>query len=177
MTSPIAYDAVMPTDFATIAKDFDFNSARLGKVDFPDDFVKDYIALFTRDDDILQSDKGYAPVSLGAGPLGVTDIFSPGDIFVINNLLNESIYAEEGAVILPPGLYAVAELQDAIGRVYLMINLDAVSADYGGMFLWRKAHDALGTGDNAQPPVKVAGNLGEFLDSLITFEEASSAGS
>lgn len=42
------------------------------------------------------------------------------------------------------------------------------------MFFWRKAHDALGTGDNTNPPVFAADSLGIYFAGLMT-EDAAEA--
>lgn len=52
------------------------------------------------------------------------------------------------------------------GRLQLMVNLDDTSADYGKIYTWRRAHDALGQGDNTEPLGFVADTLQEFLDGL-----------
>lgn len=79
-----------------------------------------------------------------------------------NKILDESLYAEKGSIIIPPGFYVVCECYDALGMVYLTANLARDSADYGKMFFWRKAHDAVGTGDNASPPIFAADSLGDY---------------
>lgn len=100
------------------------------------------------------------------------NILGPGQIFMANKILHESLYAEEGSTIIPPGFYVVCECYDALGMVYLTVNLAKDSADYGKVFFWRKAHDTIGTGDNANPPVFAANSLGDYFAGLMTEADA-----
>ncbi|MBL3560142.1 hypothetical protein [Rhodovulum sulfidophilum] len=169
MSNP--YENVKGRDFA---KGFDFNSLHLGKVDFPDQFVADYVTEFLDGPDRLETEIGYSVARFASGPV-ICDpamLLGPADIYWINRILDESLYAEKGAIILPPGYYVVAECYDDSGTVYLTINLDQGGGDYGKIFFWRKAHDALGTGDNTDPPTFAADTLGAYFAGLKTEAEA-----
>ncbi len=166
------YEDIDPLAFAEIAKGFDFRSPRLGVVDFPDGFVRDYVRIFENSAALDETDALYSPPTLGHGIIMFDNIFGPGDIFSINKILDESLYAETGSIIIPPGFYVVAECYDSIGKVYLAVNLDKEGADHGKMFFWRKVHDALGTGDNTNPPAFAANNLGAYFAGLMTEAEA-----
>ncbi|MBL3560144.1 hypothetical protein [Rhodovulum sulfidophilum] len=172
MSNP--YEDVKGKDFASIAKGFDFNSPHLGKVDFPDQFVTDYVAEILHGPDRLETEIGYSVARFASGPV-ICDpamLLGPRHIYSINRILDESLYAEEGSIILPPGHYVFAECYEDRGKVYLTINLDHGSGDYGKIFFWRKAHDALVTGDNTDPPAFAADTLGAYFAGLKTEAEA-----
>ncbi|OLS51333.1 hypothetical protein [Rhodovulum sulfidophilum] len=84
-------------DFADIAKGFDFNSLHLGKVDFPDHFVKDYVAQILHGPDRLETEIGYSVARFASGPV-ICDpamLLGPAFIYSINRILDESPYAEK----------------------------------------------------------------------------------
>ncbi|MBL3563346.1 hypothetical protein, partial [Rhodovulum sulfidophilum] len=172
MSNP--YEDVRGEDFARIAKGFDFQSPHLGKVDFPDQFVADYVAQIVRGESQDESEIDYSVARLGAQyeVIMYWGLLGPGYIYSINRILDESLYAEKGSIILPPGLYVFGECYGDRGIVYLTVNLDQGSGDYGKIFFWRKAHDALGTGDNTDPPAFAADTLGAYFAGLKTEAEA-----
>lgn len=161
------YEDTAPLAFAGVAKGFDFKSERLGIVDFPDDFVRDYVQVFENSSHWDETDAVYWPQDLGHGVLMFENILAPGDIFMTNKILEESLYSEEGAIIIPPRFYAVVECFDQLGEVYLTVNLVKGSSEYGKMYFWRKAHDELGTGDNTKVPVFASDSLGAFFAGLL----------
>lgn len=120
------YEGVNSVDFAQIAKDFDFRSAHPGVVDSPDQFVQDYVEEMRNAPDRLETGIGYSVAHFADGSI-ICDpamLLGPGDIYWINKILDESLCAEEGAIILPPDLYAIGECYDDYGKVYLMANLE-----------------------------------------------------
>ena len=166
------YDDVKPLNFADVATGFDFRSPKLGIVDFPESFVRAYVRVFENAAYYDDTDAVFWPQSLGHGAIMFENILAPGDIFAINKTLEESLYADKDAVVLPPGLYAAVECVDDLGPVYLMVNLIKTAPEYGKMYFWRKAHEALGTGDNTTLPVYAAANLGAFFEGLLPESEA-----
>lgn len=164
--------------FSQVATDFDFDDPRLGRVSFPADFVAAYQADALRwleDGDALADAErlwfvlpwpGDAQAAMLQGLLSVDQIYS------VNRILADSLYAGDGAIILPPGLYAIGTAFDRDGEVEVMVNLAPGSPRPGSIHAWRKAHDPLGTGDNATAPVFLADDLGTFLTGLTTEAEA-----
>ncbi|GAA5070216.1 hypothetical protein N0B44_12205 [Roseibacterium beibuensis] len=100
-------------------------------------------------------------------------LFDPAHIESINQILNESFYADRDSIILPPSLYAVGSSYDAFGEIYVMVNLKKDNEYYGAIFAWRKAHNNIGAGDNKTNPVLLANDLQGFLGGLITEQESA----
>lgn len=148
--------------FAEIAGDFDFGP-HLPRAAFPRDFVEAYVTQF----DGASDDDEYflARFDNGVQVMMLESIEDPAHIHSQNAILAESVYAEAGAVILPPGYVTFGTaLEDA--RWQLMVCVDQGSSDYGRITVWKRAHDALGEGDNTQAMGFVAPNLRSFLDQL-----------
>lgn len=150
--------------FAEIAKNFNFGP-HLAAASFPDSFIAAYVGQF--DDEGGDADE-YFIVQYPDGQqiVMLEGIDSPRYIHSQNRILAESAYAEDGTVIMPVGYYSFGTGVDARGHLQLMVNLEDTSADYGKIYAWRRAHDALGQGDNAEPLGFVADNLQGFLDGL-----------
>jgi hypothetical protein len=155
--------------FPEVAKGFDFQSKTLGVVDFPDEFVADCLSESRLSQAGLVNHDLFSVVDFADGPVICTRASLLGIEFIhaINKIIEESMYAEPGSTIQPPGLYVIAESYDHRGIVFLMINLVGGTPDYGKLYHWRKAHDAFGTGDNANPPVYAADRLSDYFAGLM----------
>ena len=152
--------------FGEIAQDFDFGP-NLPRASFPESFVRAYVNQFegVEDDDY---DNVFFKIFFPDFELVamLESIDTPRYIHSQNCILAESIYAEKDSQIMPPGLYSFGTCLDDRGHIQLMVNLDSKSEKCGQIFAWRRAHDALGTGDNTTAVGFVAHSFKEFLDSL-----------
>jgi hypothetical protein len=150
-----------------IAKDFDFGRV-LPKASFPEAFVTYYASLARGEPVDWDNERIYflARFDDHVEVCMYDGLFSPQRIQTQNAIIAESIYADAGAVIMPPGFYAIGGAYNDLGEMRLMINLVADSPDYGKIFVWNLAWDALGTGDNTRGIGRVADTLQSFIEGL-----------
>jgi hypothetical protein len=162
--------------FVEIAGDFDFGR-NLPRAAFPAAFVASLVALAEREPVDFDSDRTYFVVDFsGRRTVCMYDgFFTPDFIRSQNGIIAESMYAEQGAVIMPPGHYAVGSAYDDRGELRIMICLDQASKQYGHLFLWRLAHDALGTGDNTGGLAFVSTSMEQLYSMLAARAEAEAA--
>ena len=163
-----AYDSYSGEDgarrFAEIARGFDFGP-HLPRADFPPDFVAAYVHYFTEEEDWTRT-HFLARYPNGSEVVMLDSIDDPAHIHSQNAILSESIYADPGAVILPPGWVSFGQAADSRGYLQLLVNLDPASEFHGRINVWRRSHDPLGEGDNTQAMGEVAQSLQDFLDGL-----------
>lgn len=154
---------------ASVAKDFDFGRA-LPRATFPAEFVKTYSLIANGDPVDWDNNRiHFLARFIDHTEIAMYDgLFSPQTMQSQNAIIAESIYADPGAVIMPPGFYAIGSAYGKADEMRLMVNLDGTSADYGKIFVWHLAHDALGTGDNTRGLGFVADNLHSFFANLQT---------
>lgn len=94
--------------------------------------------------------------------------WAPAQIHSLNWTLSESQYAEKGDVILPPGYIGFASAFDADGQLALLTNVEEHSAEYGRIYIWHFAWNALGTGDNTRGVGYVAETFRDLVAKLTT---------
>jgi hypothetical protein len=152
-----------------VAKDFPFGRV-LGTATFPADFVRYYASISAESLADFDYDKTYflAKFQSHSEVCWYDGLFAPQMIESQNAIISESIYADPGAVIMPPGFYAIGSAYGHIDEMRMMINLDPAAPEYGKIFVWYLAHDALGTGDNTRGLAHVADNLEAFFANLQT---------
>jgi hypothetical protein len=150
-----------------VAKDFPMGRV-LGTATFPPEFVQTYAAIAKGEranyaDEViffLAKFQSHSEVCWYDG------LFAPDMIEAQNAIISESIYADPGAIIMPPGFYAIGSAYGHIDEMRMMINLDPAAPEYGKIFVWYLAHDALGTGDNTRGLAHVADSLEAFFAGL-----------
>jgi hypothetical protein len=152
---------------AQVAKDFDFGRS-LPAATFPASFVQFYVVLAHGEPVDWDADKRYflATFDDHVEICMYEGLFSPQMIQSQNALIAESIYAEAGSLIMPPGYYAIGSAYNDLGEMRLMVNLQADQPDYGKIFIWNLAWDPLGTGDNTRGIGLVAAELQAFYANL-----------
>ena len=150
-----------------VARDFPFGRV-LPKATFPADFVRTYAAITAESLADFDYDQTYflARFQTHTEVCWYDGLFAPQMIESQNAIIAESIYADAGAVIMPPGFYAIGSAYGKIDEMRMMICLDQASPDYGKIFVWYLAHDALGTGDNTRGLAHVADSLDAFFNGL-----------
>lgn len=149
--------------FSEISDAFDFGP-HLVPASFPRSFVDAYVAsLETYEDDC---DYFVAVFPHGSRVFWLESIDDPAHIHSQNAILSESIYADEGSAILPPGFYSFGSAVDKSHHWQIMVCLDEKSPQYEEIHLWRRAYDPLGEGDNTEPMGFVAKDLADFLKNL-----------
>ncbi len=150
-----------------VAKDFPFGR-KLGTATFPADFVRTYAAISKESIANFDYDRTYflARFQSHSEVCWYDGLFAPQMIESQNAIISESIYADPGSVIMPPGFYAIGSAYGQIDEMRMMICLDQASADYGKIHVWYLAHDALGTGDNTRGLAHVADSLEAFFAGL-----------
>ncbi len=150
-----------------VATDFDFGNF-LPRATFPVEFVS-YYKTFSAGDLVdfinerqffLGQFDEHTQICMYSG------LFSPQSIQVQNDIISDSMYVNPGEIVMPPGYYAIGTAYSAVGEMRLMINLQSNHADYGKIFVWNLAWDALGTGDNTRGLGYVADNLEAFFAGL-----------
>lgn len=152
-----------------VAKDFDFGKS-LPAATFPPAFVASYAAIAQGEPvdwdnnriHFLARFDDHVEVCMYDG------FFSPQRIRTQNAIIAESIYADPGAIIMPPGFYAIGSAYGHVDEMRMMINLDPAAPEYGQIYVWYLAHDALGTGDNTRGLAHVADSLETFFANLQT---------
>jgi hypothetical protein len=152
-----------------VARNFDFGRA-LPAATFPAGFVKTYETIAGGDPVDWDNNRiyflakfaDYSEVCMYDG------MFAPQSIQSQNALIAESMYAERGDVVLPEGHYAVGSAYGKQDEMRLLICLQPDSPQYGAIFAWHLAHDALGTGDNTRGLGFVAADLHGFFANLQT---------
>jgi hypothetical protein len=150
-----------------VAKGFDFGSV-LPPADFPPDFVAYYASLARGEPVDWDNDRifflarfdDHVEVCMYDG------LFSPQRIQTQNAIMSQSSYADPGAIIMPPGYYAIGGAYNDLGEMRLMIDLRPSSPDCGKIYVWNLAWDALGTGDNTRGLGFVADTLQAFIEGL-----------
>ena len=154
--------------FSEISKNFDFGP-HLPAASFTDDFVTAYINQF----EIGDEDDEFFLAHYPDGPkiLMLETIDSPRYIHSQNYILSESQYADPGSIILPPGHYSFGSAVDDDDHFQLMVNLKADDPDLGKIYVWRRAYNALGEGDNTEPMGFCADNLAQFLAGMAPYDE------
>ena len=164
------------TRFGEIAGDFDFGR-RLPRAAFPPEFVESYVGLAAGEPVDYDNDRVYFVANLSSGPTICLygGFFTPDFIQSQNAIIAESMYAEEGAVIMPPRHYAIGEVHDDWGELRIMICLDEASDHHGHLFLWRLAHDPLGTGDNTGGLAALSTTIDGIFPMLMSQTEAEAA--
>jgi hypothetical protein len=150
-----------------VAKDFDFGRA-LPPATFPPAFVASYAALARGEPTDWENERIYflAQFDDHVEICMYDGFFSPQRIQTQNRIIAESIYADAGSVIMPPGYYAVGSAYNDLGEMRLMVNLVPDSPDFGKLFVWNLAWDALGTGDNTRGVGRVADTIDAFFAAL-----------
>jgi hypothetical protein len=150
-----------------VAKDFDFGTA-LPRATFPASFVASYAGLANGEPVDWENERTYflAQFDDHVEICMYDGFFSPQRIQTQNALISQSIYADAGSVIMPPGYYAIGSAYNDLGEMRLMLNLVPDSPDYGKLFIWNLAWDALGTGDNTRGIGRVADTLEAFFAGL-----------
>jgi hypothetical protein len=150
-----------------VAKDFDFGKS-LPAASFPPAFVASYAALARGEPVDWDSERTYflARFDDHVEICMYDGLFSPQRIQTQNRIIAESIYADPGATIMPPGYYAIGGAYNDLGEMRLMINLQADGPDYGKISVWNLAWDPLGTGDNTRGIGHVADTLDAFFAGL-----------
>ena len=157
--------------FPELAVGFDFGR-NLPRADFPKDFVDAYIYYFTPNPDWDdERDCFLAHYPSGPAIIYFEAIDDPAHIRSQNAILADSIYAEPGSQILPHGFYSFGTAFDDRGYLHLMVCLEPDCERYGHIYVWRRAHDPLGEGDNTEPMGFVARSLREFIDGLAREED------
>jgi hypothetical protein len=154
---------------AAVAKDFDFGS-NLPAATFPSAFVTSYAAIARGEPVDWDNNRIYflAHFDDHVEICMYDGLFSPQRIQTQNRIIAESIYADPGATIMPPGFYAIGSAYGQVDEMRMMINLDPSAPEYGKIYVWYLAHDALGTGDNTRGLAHVADSLEAFFNGLQT---------
>ena len=171
------YQNVDGADFARIAHDFDFKLPQLGKVDFPEQFIRDYVDEFSTPDTRSATGITYtlAPLNGGAQLMMFDGVNTPGQIYSLTRIIAESAHLPEGAPVFPAGYAVVGRGFGIKGEIELLLGVAEGTAEHGKIFLWPLAHDEPGSGDNTQALVEIAPDLASFLAALTTEEVAKIA--
>jgi hypothetical protein len=150
-----------------VATDFDFGHV-MPRATFPEDFVH-YYKTFAEGDPVdfvnerrffLANFNEHTEICMYNG------LFSPQSIQVQNDIISDSMYVNPGDIVMPPGFYAIGTAYSGDCEMRLMINLRPDSLDYGKIFVWNLAWDALGRGDNTRGLGHVADGLQAFIEGL-----------
>jgi hypothetical protein len=143
-----------------VAVNFPFGR-HLPHATFPPDFVKTYVSLAAHDPVNWNANATYFIAQFQHGPLlcMYDGLFAPQMTCSQNSIIAESNYAEAGATIMPPGYYTIGSAYDDAGELRIIIRLAQERSDYGKIYVWRLAWNALGTEDNTGGLGFVAGSL------------------
>ncbi len=159
-----------------VAHDFYF-SRFLPKASFPPDFVAAYSALSQNDPVDWDADRTYfiAHFHRQSVVAMYTMFFSPAAIQSQNRIISQPFDDQLHVVILPPGHYVVGEAFADTAQYRILICLDASSADYGHLFLWRFEGQPLEPGGDSWGLAPLASCLEDFWTLLMTRTEAHAA--
>jgi hypothetical protein len=155
--------------FRGVAVNFPFGRT-LPSATFPSDFVKTYEDFSVHEPVDWDADATYFIAEFQHGLLlcMYDGLFSPQMICSQNSIIAESQYAEPGATIMPPGYYAIGSAYDDVSELRIMICLAQEHVNYGKIYVWRLAWDALGTQDNTGGLGLVGNSLQEMMAGLQT---------
>ncbi len=152
---------------ADVAKDFDFGP-NLPRAGFPAAFVA-YYSIFSRGEPVdwanerqyfLAQFDDYTQICMYNG------LMSPQSIQSQNAIIADSMYVNPTDIVMPPGHYAIGTAYSDDDEMRIMVNLQADSPDYGRIYVWNMAWDALGAGDNTRGLGFAADSLQAFIEGL-----------
>jgi hypothetical protein len=159
-----------------VAHDFYFGKF-LPRASFPPDFVAAYSALSQNDPVDWDSDRTYfiAHFHRRSVVAMYTMFFSPAAIQSQNRIISQPFDDQPDVVILPPSYYVVGEAFADTAEYRILICLDASSATYGHLFLWRFEGQPPEHGDDSRALAPLASCLEDFWTLLMTSNEAHAA--
>jgi hypothetical protein len=159
-----------------VARDFDFGRF-LPKASFPEAFVKSYAAIAVHEPVDWDGERIYFIARFPDETVVAmyNGFYAPAAIQSQNAIISHPFADSPKALVLPPSHYIVGEALEETSECRILICLDPASPNHGRLFLWRLAHQPIGTGDNTSGLATLASRLDDFWPLLMTRTDAYAA--